>query len=82
MVRLAEGFIGVDLWYFFAGGEHLFETEQVTVDTLTVGSPGGVLHMSSDSPLEQRSAVGILLKECEDEMLFHVVGDAHGLARV
>lgn len=62
MVRLAEGLVGIDLRYFFTGHEHLLETEQVTVNTLPVGSPGRVLDMPSDGPLEQCSAVDILAK--------------------
>jgi hypothetical protein len=62
MVRLAEGLVGIDLWDFFTRREHLLETKQVTVDTLTIGSPCRVLDVSSNGPLEQRSAVGILLK--------------------
>ena len=60
MIRLAEGLVGVDFWDFFTRGEHPLETEQVTIDTLAVGSPGRVLRMSSDGPLEKRSAVRIL----------------------
>ena len=62
MVRLAEGLVGIDLWDFFTRDKHLLETEQVTVDTLSVSSPGRVLHMPYDGLLEQRSAMGILKK--------------------
>jgi len=62
MVRLTEGLIGVDLRDFFTRCEHLLETEQMTVDTLPVGSPCRILNVPSDSPLEQCSAMGILMK--------------------
>lgn len=60
MVRLAEGFVGVDLRHSFTGGEHSLETEQVAIDTLTICSPGRVLDVSSGGPLEQRSALSVL----------------------
>ena len=82
VTRLVEGLVGVDLWDSFARGEHLFETEQVVVDTLTVGSPGNVLHMPSGGPPEERSAVHMLSKRRENERWSYARGNAHGLVRV
>ena len=79
---LVEGLVGVDLWDFFARGEHLLETEQVVVDTLTIASPGRVLDMSSGGPPEERSAVHILLKRCENVMSPFTRYNAHGIIGV
>jgi len=54
----------------------------VVADILTVGSPGRILHMSSGGPPEERSAVYILLKRCENVGPFIVGCNAHGLVRV
>jgi len=51
VVCLAEWFVGADLWDFFTRGKHFLQTEQVTVDALTVGNPCGVL---------QRRAIALL----------------------
>ena len=82
MVGLTKRLVVVDLWDFFTRGEHPLETEQVTVDTLTISSPGGVLHMTSGGLLEQHGAVGILLKRSVKTRSSCTAYSTYGLMRI
>lgn len=79
MICLAVCLVGIDLRDIFTRGEHLLEAIQVAVDTLAIGSPRRVLHVSSDSLFEQGSTVGILSGQFETPRWLREGSSAHGL---
>jgi len=60
MIRLRKRGVCVYFGGRFAVADEFLETEEMAVDTLGVGGPGGVLEVAGDGAAEEGSAMCVL----------------------